>query len=188
MTCNTIDNHNIIRQSGIALEKYWVKQSGYFRLATAVALGMSISDGKLLFCHGISEGNLDKNISTREYNNRTVYDCFNNTFTADFGTPYLNLPPMTIDDRPSPHERARFTPDLLPDTISVFSGKSVSTLITPSALQKTLLLSSDYTNHRHAMKKDEPDHGRMKRRYRCRKHDEIRCQKKNDVLLLHVLW
>ena len=32
--CNAIDNHNRTWQSDIALDKYWVTQSGYFRLAT----------------------------------------------------------------------------------------------------------------------------------------------------------
>ena len=31
-SCNAIDNHNMMRQSGIALDKYWVTQSGYFRI------------------------------------------------------------------------------------------------------------------------------------------------------------
>ena len=48
------------------LERYWVTQSGYFRLATTVELGMVITDGKLLFCHGFSMGGVDKKISTRE--------------------------------------------------------------------------------------------------------------------------
>ena len=100
--CNEIDNHNSMRQSGIALEKYWVTQSGYFRLATTVALGMGITDGKLLYCHGVAEGNEDKKISTLEYNNRTVYECFNNPFTSDCGSPAMHLPPITIDDRPPP--------------------------------------------------------------------------------------
>ena len=46
--CNAIDNHNMMRQSDLVLEKYWVTQSGYFRLTTTVALGMSVIDGKLL--------------------------------------------------------------------------------------------------------------------------------------------
>ena len=62
--CNTIDNHNRMRQSDISLEKYWVTQSGYFRLVTTVALGMGIADGKLLYCHGVAEGNKDNKIST----------------------------------------------------------------------------------------------------------------------------
>ena len=48
------------------IDKYWVTQSGYFRLATTVALGMEITDGELLLCHGISKQIKDKTISTRE--------------------------------------------------------------------------------------------------------------------------
>ena len=72
--CNTIYNHNRMRQSDLFLEKYWLTQSGYFRLATTVALGMGITDGKLLYCHGVAEGNEDKKISTLDYNNSTFYD------------------------------------------------------------------------------------------------------------------
>ena len=46
--CNKIENHNSMRQSDLALDKYWVTQSGYFGLVTTVALCMSIIDGKLL--------------------------------------------------------------------------------------------------------------------------------------------
>ena len=51
--CNKIDNQNSIRKSDIDLDKYWVTQSGYFRLATTVGLGMGITDGKNLLFHGI---------------------------------------------------------------------------------------------------------------------------------------
>ena len=56
------------------LEKYWVTQSGYFRLATKVALGMIIIDGNLIYCHGVAERNVDRKVSTLDYNNRTFYD------------------------------------------------------------------------------------------------------------------
>ena len=46
--CFAIDNHNRMWQSDLALEKYWVTQSGYFRLATTVVLGMGITDRKLI--------------------------------------------------------------------------------------------------------------------------------------------
>ena len=62
--CNEIDNNHSMRQSDISLEEYLVTQSGYFRLATAVALGMGIADGKPLFCHGVSQESVDKKIST----------------------------------------------------------------------------------------------------------------------------
>ena len=61
-------------QSDIALEKYWVTQSGYFRLATTVVLSVGITYGKLLYCHVASEGNVEKKISMKEYNHRTVSD------------------------------------------------------------------------------------------------------------------
>ena len=46
-----------MRQSDLSLEEYLVTQSGYFRLATTVALGMGITDGELLYCNGFAEGN-----------------------------------------------------------------------------------------------------------------------------------
>ena len=42
-----------MRKSDLAPDKYWVTQSGYFRLATTVALGMVIKYGKLLLYTGI---------------------------------------------------------------------------------------------------------------------------------------
>ena len=153
-----------MRKSDILLEIYWVTQSGYFRLETTVVLGMGITDGKLLYCHGVAEGNEDKKIPTLEYNNRTVYDCFNNPFTADCGSPAMNLPPITIDDILTPPKRACYAPNLLPATISVASENSVSTLTTPS----------DLPNNLHVTKKDVTFFGRAKIGYCCSKHDKKR--------------
>ena len=89
-----------MRKSYLALEIFLVTQSGYFRIATTVALGAVITYWGLLYCHGVAEGNVDKKISTLEYNNRTVYDCFNNPITDDFGSPAIHIPPITIYDRP----------------------------------------------------------------------------------------
>ena len=66
-------------------------------------------------------GSVDKKISTRDYKNRMVYECFDNNFTGDCDRPALNLTIITIDDRPRLNKRSRYTPDLLPDTISVAS-------------------------------------------------------------------
>ena len=160
-----------MRQSDFSLEKYWVTQSGYFRLATTVALGMGITDGKILYCHGVVEGNKDKKISTLEYNNRTVYECFNNTFTVDCDSPALHLTPITIDDRPPPPKKARYAPNLLPATISVASENSVSTLTTPSDLPDIL----PYYGHKtiHVLKNGLPVNGHVHRGYCCRKHGQI---------------
>ena len=69
-----------------------------FIIATTVTLGVGITDGNILFYHGVSEGSLDKKIPTRDYNNRTIYDCFNNPFPYDCGMPDFSLPLITIDD------------------------------------------------------------------------------------------
>ena len=138
---------------------------------------MCIADGKLLYCHGFAEGNVEK--STLEYNNRTVYDCFNNPFTSDFGSPYLHLPPITIGDIPPPHKINRCTPDLLPDAISIASENYVSTLTTP--YDSPDLLPADASTHIHIMKKILPFQGRFNRGYCCRKHSKIRCYKKTRL-------
>ena len=160
------------------LYKYWVTQSDYFILATTVALGMGITDGKLLLCHGTSQESDDKNISTKEYINRTVYDYSNNPFTADLGSPALNLPQITIDDRPCLHKRERYTPDLIPVAISVTSENSVSTLTTPYDSERLFILTSDDPKPLNVILKYEIYRDRVIRYYCCRKHDEKICYKK----------
>ena len=63
-----------MRQSDLALDKYWVTRSGYFRHVTTLAFGMEMTDGKILFYRGISEVSEDKKILTIYYNDRAVYD------------------------------------------------------------------------------------------------------------------
>ena len=70
---------------------------------------MGITDGNLLYCYGVAEGNTEKKFSTLEYNNRTVYDCFNDPSTDGFGIPDLHLPPITNDDIPRLNKRAQYT-------------------------------------------------------------------------------
>ena len=62
-----------MRKSDLVVEKYWVTQSGYFRLATTLELFLEVANGIILLCHGILYGSEDKKISTREYNDKTVY-------------------------------------------------------------------------------------------------------------------
>ena len=50
--CNSIENHNRIRQSGLVLDKYLVTHRGDFILCAIVTLGMGITYGELLLCHG----------------------------------------------------------------------------------------------------------------------------------------
>ena len=140
-------------QSDPAVDKYWVTQSGYFRLATTVELGMMIIYGNIILCHGISEGSEDNIFLTREYNYRTVYECFNNNFLYDFVIPNFNLPPINIDNSPHPDIRYRYTPDLIPYAISVASEKSVSTLTTPSNSPQLPVVTSNDTKPHHSTNK-----------------------------------
>ena len=57
---NSIDQHSKMHKYGLTLDKYWMTQSGYFRIGTTVALGVGITNAKLLFCCGVSEENRDK--------------------------------------------------------------------------------------------------------------------------------
>ena len=61
--CNGIYNHNRIRQYDLVLEIYFMNQSGYFRLATKLELGMGILDGNLQLCHGVLNGSWEGKIN-----------------------------------------------------------------------------------------------------------------------------
>ena len=148
-----------MRQYDIELDNYQVTQSEYFRLATTVALGMVIVDGDLLYCHGVAKINVDKKILALQYNNRTVYYCFNNTFTDEFGSQKLHLPPITIDDIPCSNKLSVYTLNLIPAATSIASKNYVSTLTTPS--DSPDLLPSDDPNTLHVMKKYVPFQGRF---------------------------
>ena len=88
----------------------------------------------------------------------------------------MHLPPITIDDRPPLHKRARYASYLLPDDISVYSENSGSTLTTPSYLPD--ILPTDGQKNVHDMKKGQPVNGRVHRGYCCRIHGQIQCYKK----------
>ena len=133
----------MIWQSDILLGKYWVTQSGYFRLAATVKMVIVIIDVKLRFFNGVSDQSKYKIISMIEYNNSTVYDCFNIQFSVDSVTPYLNFPPVTIYDSPRKNKIARHTYDLLTPAVYVTSGKSVSTLTIPSNSPERFEANSD---------------------------------------------
>ena len=113
---------------------------------------MSIKNGKLLYCHGVSEVNVDKRISTLEYKNRTIYDWLNDTFTNEFGSPSLHIPPITIDGRYWLHKIAQYTPDLLASDIYVASENSVSNVTT--SYDSPDILPYDDNDPLHVLNKD----------------------------------
>ena len=67
---------------------------------------------------------------------------------------------------------------MLPDGIYVSYANYVSTLTTPSDSPQHLVLTYDDPNHSHAINKDEPFCGRVKRVYYSRKFYEKRFYKK----------
>ena len=98
---------------------------------------MGITDGNIIYSHGVSEGNVNRKISTLDYNNRTFYECFDDLFKDDFISRDLNIPRITFNYRPRPHKRARYTPDMLPASISVASENSFNTLNAPFLFAKS---------------------------------------------------
>ena len=89
----------------------------------------------------------------------TIKICYKSTRFYWSTCPDLHLPIITIYDIPRMHKRARYTPYLLPDAISVASENYFSTLTTPS--DSPYLLPSDDPNTLHVMKKYLPLLGRV---------------------------
>ena len=96
---NEVDSHNKSRQSGLALDKWWVTKCGWLRLCTTVAMGMTITNCWKLFRCGVKRERYDKLIGIREFSERLAQDCFNNHFSSDSGTPAKNIPHLDeVDD------------------------------------------------------------------------------------------
>ena len=162
---NETENHNRMQQYDIALDKYWVTQSGYFRLANTVALVTGITYLMLLLCHGVPDQSKDKKIPMRKYNYRTVYECFNITFLVDSGTLDLSSLPITIDDSPRPSKIFWYNSVPLPSAIYVTSGNSVSAFTTTSGQPQLFEPNSDDHDAHHTIMSDNYFHGRKKREY-----------------------
>ena len=62
---NEFESHNKLRQSNLALEKWWVTQCGWLRLCTPVAMGMTITNCWNLFCYGVKRYHYEKLIGIR---------------------------------------------------------------------------------------------------------------------------
>ena len=92
------------------------------------------------------------------------------------------LSPLIID---TPwHKRARYTPDMIPATISVASENYVGDLTNPS--DSLDILITDDTNTLNIIKKYTPLKGSVHREYCCRKQGR-KYATKDKVILLHML-
>ena len=125
---------------------------------------MYITDGKLIFCHGISDLIRYNKIPMIYYNHRTP-------FPVDYGIPYFNLPHMPINHSPCP-KKSRYTPDPLPAAIYIVPEKSIFALTAPCD-QVTFLTYDDPSNY-HITMKDEHDCDNVKNIYCHRSNNGIR--------------
>ena len=71
-----------------------------------------------------------------EYNNRTVYDWFNNPFPVDGVSPSLNIPPIPIGDITRLNKISQYSFDPLPYAIYVAYGNSGNALTTVTYREK----------------------------------------------------
>ena len=113
---------------------------------------------------------------------------FNKPFTVDFGSPYLNIPPMPIGDSFRPKQITWYTPDTLPASISVAYGNYVGTLTTPYEPPKVNLLNYDDPDTVHIITRDKPGHKTEKRGYYYRLHYGIRHQKNPGSIAPPVIF
>ena len=127
---------------------------------------------------------MDWKISTLEYKNWKVYDCFNNLFIDEYGIPYLIYLPLLLMIDPAGIKNLPY-PDLLPTAISIAFENYFSIFTTPSDLPYRL--PSGDTNTLHVIKKDAPFFGRAKRGYFCRKHDQKDTTKIQGSIAPHAL-
>ena len=162
-------------------------QSDYFRLATTVTLVMGIIYANILLFNGISWGNRDNKITMRGYNDRIVFDCFNDPFPNKCGISALNLPPVTIDDSPHPKKTSHYTSGPLLATIYVASKNSVGTLTSPCESPTLHFFGSKTPATDHNMMKDEKFCETRQRGYCDRRHDGIRCYKNPGYSASHLL-
>ena len=108
-----------------------------------------------------------------EYNDRRFYYWFDHLFPVDGGIPYLNTPPMHIDDIPCPKQISRYTSDLLTSDIYVTSLKPINTLTTHSYFPQGIFLDYYDTNTYRTIIRDNTFCGRCKRGYWSGLYDGI---------------
>ena len=133
---NEVDSHNKSRQSGLALEKFWVTQCGWLWLCTTVAMGMAITNSWELFSYGVKRDHYEKSIGIREVSEQLALDLFNNPFSTDTGTPAKNIPPLdevdeaeTVSTCRALHFSSSASPTTEVSTISDITLNSASLLV-----------------------------------------------------------
>ena len=117
-----------------------------------------------------------------------MYECFNNPFPIDFGTPDLNLLPILTDYIPRPNKISWYNYDPLPNATYVASKNYVSNLNSPCDSPHVILLYSSATKTEHTMIRDKYDCNNVKRGYYSRGHDGIRCYNKLVYISPYIIF
>ena len=89
--CNKVDLHNQSRQSDLKLEKCWVTQCGFFRIATTL-IGITIVDSWKTYRHRLNFCHCHFDIDLKTYISILAKDLLNNTLTRR-----TNLPPSAFN-------------------------------------------------------------------------------------------
>ena len=145
--CNAIDNNKKIQNFEIAVEKYWVTQSGYFRLANTVTLG--VGGLYMVRLYSVFSFHIKSRTSPFQWENTIIGQFITDLiipFQLMFFSPDFNLHPIPIDDSPHPNKSGQYTSDMLPDIISVASGNSSNVLTTPDDSLQLLVTNYDDTD------------------------------------------
>jgi len=77
-----IDVLNQSRQSDLKLEKHWITQDGYFRLATTL-LGITVTDAWRGYQWHLDKTHRHKELSIVEFADILAFDCFENQFSKE---------------------------------------------------------------------------------------------------------
>ena len=151
---NEVENHNSIWKYDLLLDKYNVKQSGNFRLATIVVLRTGITYYIHILYHGISEQRSERNFKRKT---KTTWQFMPSSITPLHFIVvvqlwiYLPCLLMIFKDK----KRACYTPDTLADTLSNASGNSVSTFDNLFDPPKFILLRYDAPSTDHSIMRDK---------------------------------
>jgi hypothetical protein len=82
---NVIDSHNQARQSSLKLEKRWIVQNGYTRLATTL-IGMTVTDCWRAYKHAMfctNNNTKADDVTIKLFADRIAYDCIQNAYSDD---------------------------------------------------------------------------------------------------------
>ena len=107
--CNGIDSHNQGRQGILALEKRWVTQDPWFRMATTL-FGMTVTDCWKAYTYALPDQHPKKHIKLVEFSDRMTYDLIHNKYSSDRGGGSLLEMTIEVDTAQAVEQQAVVSP------------------------------------------------------------------------------